>query len=270
MLSRSTISPPREIAPAGSSSGQQLTDVYIELIELQYQKNPSRAISVKLLLDGKEITTLPAIGKNQPRRWEYKTSFAIQAGSNITIQLFKYHNIRKWRDLVGTAHFTGQEALQQCADPSASHIERDIPDEGWQLKVVFAQPLLPRDRDEETREVMAQLERVPTVLGHLGKARDVVASILSVATAGSKCYEPAQTVMNGINLVFEYLKKEEQVHQDMSELIARMVQMLRHVNITKERARLGPLQDVISVILLLLDEVLNYARGFIRRKQPCT
>ncbi|KDQ14492.1 hypothetical protein BOTBODRAFT_628950 [Botryobasidium botryosum FD-172 SS1] len=259
------------------------------VIELQYQKNPSRAISVKLLLDDKEIGTLPAIDKDKSLRWEYKNSFAIQASSRITIQLLKYHNIRKWRDLAGTVLFTGQEALQQCADPLVSHlgtanlpsrrgqlplisspiaIERDIPEKGWQLKVVFAQPSLPRDRAEEAREVMGQLERVSTVLGHLGEARSVVGGILSVVTAVSKVYGPAHTVMEGITAVYEYLEKEEQVHQSMSELIARMARMLRHVNVAKERAKLEPLQDAIRAILLLSDEVLNYARTFIRHGQP--
>ncbi|KDQ08473.1 hypothetical protein BOTBODRAFT_566395 [Botryobasidium botryosum FD-172 SS1] len=121
-------------ASAVPVSDYAITNIYIELIELQYQKNPSRPISVKLLLDDKEITTLPAIGKDQPRRWGYKSPFGIQASSRITIQLLKSHNVRKWRDLVETAVFTGQEALQQCADPSVSNIERDIPSQGWQLK----------------------------------------------------------------------------------------------------------------------------------------
>ncbi|KDQ11712.1 hypothetical protein BOTBODRAFT_637097 [Botryobasidium botryosum FD-172 SS1] len=240
-------------------------DVIIESIELEYANNPTRPIFVKVFVDDREYEELPVIRGGQPRIWTTKILCGIRASSRITIKVHKIRKVFKCRNRTTEMNATGQDALQHCAN--ALPLEMDMPDGAGRLRVKFKHPESPRDLSAELR---AAADQVPaqTVLGYLGEARTVVESVLKLATEASTVFGPAEAAFKGINIIYKYLEQQDQVHKNTSDLIVRMLQMLRYVEAIKERARLESLKDAISDILQLTEQVLVFVSRYKDQNLP--
>ncbi|KDQ11747.1 hypothetical protein BOTBODRAFT_162584 [Botryobasidium botryosum FD-172 SS1] len=260
------MSTPPLAGPSIPGSNGLPVDVIIESIELDYEDNPTQPISVKVFLDDREYEELPAIGGGQPRIWTTKIACGIRASSRITIKVHKIRKVFKCRDRAMEMNVTGQDALQHCAN-SALPLERDMPDGAGRLRVKFKLPESPRDLSAELRVAVDQVP-AKTVLGYLGEARGIVEGILKLASAASKVNGTAEAVVAGINVIYEYLAQQDQVHRNTSDLIDRMLKMLRQVKVVKERARLESLKDAISEILQLTEQVLVFVSRYKDQKLP--
>lgn len=145
--------------------------------------------------------------------------------SSISLEICKKHKVRRYKELVAVVVYPGEDILRHCSDPTASPIgmiatllvllvcdlhihmrlqtERDIPNDKGRLKFKFKLATSRVSRcfmflnlqltfatrqniGDEMKAAADQVERLKTVLDHLGQASKTLKVIMSTADLVSK------------------------------------------------------------------------------------
>ncbi|KAF8593351.1 hypothetical protein BDV93DRAFT_549565, partial [Ceratobasidium sp. AG-I] len=233
--------------PGGSTkeSWHRITSIKLE------PSIATRAITLKILVDGQVAHRLPGIPPGASLSWDSVPSCNVASDSHMEIRVYEKHMFGVER--IGTMRYAVSEVVglsDTILNPDAAR-----------FKAVLSFPT-----SETAEEALAtgledtkKIETKPRLLERLGPTRDMLKAILDAGVMVSELHPAAKVVVGFCQKAWQALENQEQCDASVEKLIVGLTKMLPFVDQIEKAAKLPQLQNTLEE----MKELIRVATEFV-------
>ncbi|KAG8700963.1 hypothetical protein FRC08_004349 [Ceratobasidium sp. 394] len=239
------------MAPASqppAKSRHQIGDIKLE------PTTSKHAVSLKVLVNGQEISRLPEIKAGQQLHWTSGVKCDTLPSSRVTIRVYERQLMK--RSCVGSAGYV----VSDIAGQSEAALESDT--HRYTITATFPKPEPDVQSATEALSEAEATERHKRVLDKLGSTRVAIKAILELGRGVADLLPVTEVAFSSCTEAWHKLEAQRTCDAHVELLMTGLSGILPFVKLVEKAARLPHLQSTVTALLHLIEDASRFIIGY--------